>query len=188
MIVLLSLLAACSDVEDAHSHDDHNHGVIDTIELSFAPQSGGDAIVFEYHDGEGDEIVLVNGEDYDLSLSFADSHGHSLNAEILDDATAHQIFFMGEGVDSDATGTADGILSIDYADEDEGGLPLGLDALASVSKTGSASLRVVLRHLPPENDVDVKVAGLAETVAADGLAAIGGDNDADVTFDVTVTE
>ena len=39
--------------------------------------------------------------------------------------------------------------------------------------TGTGTLTVILRHLPPENDVAVKVEGLAEQVAADGIDSIG---------------
>ena len=43
-----------------------------------------------------------------------------------------------------------------------------------------------LRHLPPQNDVAVKTATLAEDAAAGGLASLPGEPDAAVDFTVTV--
>ena len=43
-----------------------------------------------------------------------------------------------------------------------------------------------LRHMPPENDSPVKVEGLAEDVAEGGFEAIGGANDIQVTYSLTV--
>lgn len=188
-VLLLAALAACSDVEDVDEHGhSHEHGVVDVVELSFAPQSGGDAVVAEYHDGDSDPIDLVDGEVYDLSVSFFASDGDDLSADILDEGEVHQLFFLGDGIDSEATGSTGGVLSIDYGDADSGGLPIGLENTAEATTAGSAALRVVLRHLPEEDGTPVKTDGLAEAVAAGGLSSIGGDNDTDVTFDVTVSE
>jgi len=187
MIAVLMTLLACSDVTKPGSIDDHVHGVIESVTLTFSPQSGGADVASEYHDGEADPITLAAGEVYDLSVAFGD-HDHDSTGEIEADAEEHQIFFLGEGVDSEATGTTGGMLSIAYADSDDNGLPLGLWAEAEATAAGEVTLGVVLRHLPPENDVALKVDGLAETVASDGLAAIGGESDVDVDFFVEITE
>lgn len=66
-----------------------------------------------------------------------------------------------------------------------GEMPIGLaNTVAAVAGTGT--LTVTLQHVPPINDVAVKTADLAQQVADDGLASIGGEQDASVDFDVTV--
>jgi len=52
--------------------------------------------------------------------------------------------------------------------------------------SGTSEVVITLRHLPPESGNPTKVAELAETVAADGFSAIGGDTDVAVTFPLTV--
>ncbi len=52
------------------------------------------------------------------------------------------------------------------------------------ARTGT--LTVTLRHLPPVNGMAIKTAGLATTVRYQGLSAIGGSSDAQVTFSVSV--
>jgi hypothetical protein len=47
-------------------------------------------------------------------------------------------------------------------------------------------LTVTLRHLPPENETAVKVAGLAEDAAASGIESLPGDTDVSVDLDVEV--
>jgi hypothetical protein len=182
MLIMLTALIACSDVEDVSSHgDDHDHGVTTAVSLTFTPTSGGEASVFEFHDGQADEIVLDSEADYDLTVAFleedADGAFVDISDEILDDGESHQVFFL-----------TDAPVSIAYADLDDGGLPIGLEAEAVTAAAGVGALRVVLRHMPPESDVAVKVAGLAEQVEADGIASIGGDSDVDVSFDVTVSD
>lgn len=190
LALMLTGLLGCSDVEDAHDHDhDHNHGVIHAVDLAFTPQSGGDTAVFSIDEDVVDDVVLTAGEVYDLTVTFYEEDGETLidmTDEIIDDAESHQVFFLGDGVDSEATGTSGGVLSIAYADADASGLPIGLNATATGAAAGAAELRVVLRHMPPENDVAVKTETTAADVAAGGLSAIGGDSDADVTFSVTV--
>ena len=106
--------------------------------------------------------------------------------EIEAESDQHQLFFTGGSVNSPATGSTDGILTLSYADADVNGLPVGLKDTLEVGKAGDASLQVVLRHLPPEGGVPVKVEGLAEQLAASGLASLPGETDAQVEFAVTV--
>ena len=74
--LLLAALAAagCKDVEDPHEHNEGE--VITTVVLSFAPQSGGDALEFTWADPEDDgspvidDIALSDADDYEVSVSF----------------------------------------------------------------------------------------------------------------------
>lgn len=177
------LLSACVDTPP--TGDDPE--VITTVELTFTPAGGGTDVVASWADPENDgspvidSIVLLDTEDYALSVAFLnelEDPAEDITAEIEDEAEHHQIFF---------TGTALDVITVDYADTDSGGLPIGLANDVTTDATGTGELTVTLRHLPDEGGVAVKVAGLAETVAADGdFSGIPGDTDASVTFPVTV--
>lgn len=189
-------LVACSDVEedDDHGHDhDHNHGLITRVDLTFT--SANDEVTAtwaEGHDGEAaqvDTIDLTEGEAYDLAASFWNEEVEpveDITGEVAAEDEEHQVFFTGDAVNSIATGTTDGLVDIEYADEDDNGLPVGIDNTADAIAAGTGTLTFTLRHLPPQDGSPSKTAGLAETVAAEGFAAIPGDNDVKIDFPVEV--
>lgn len=191
----LLLLLACGDVTDPDGTPDEQE-VITTVILTFEPTAGGDAIEAQWADPENDgdptidPITLDDGVEYALGVRFLnelESPPEELTEEITDEAEQHQVFFTGSGVEGPATGTNPAaVVSHAYADSDEGGLPIGLDNVVTALGVGSGELVVTLRHMPPEDGEPVKQADLAEAVASGGFAAIGGDNDAQVTFSIAV--
>ena len=195
--ILLLTLAACSDVEgDGHGHHHHEHEVITSVGLTFVSQDDGSEVTFTWADPEDDgdpvidDIVLTNGVDYDVAVTFSndlEDPPEDVTPEIADEADEHQIFFTGSAVDGPATSANDdAIVEHTYADADAGGLPIGLDNAIATLATGSGELKVTMRHMPPENGEPVKTAGMAEAVASGGFGAIGGANDIAITFDITV--
>jgi hypothetical protein len=107
-----------------------------------------------------------------------------LTGEISDEAEEHQVFFTGTALQRDDAAR----LTVTYDDADSNGLPIGLAWTAETVLAGDGELTVTLRHLPTQGDTQQKLAGLAEVVDADGFGGLGGDNDAQVTFPVTVSE
>lgn len=195
MLLLLSLFA-CADVEDDHDHDhDHDHEVITRVELELTPTEGGDPIVAVFSDpdnaGEGtaDSLSLPSTGAFDLSILLfneLEEPMEDLTDTIgVDGAEEHQIFFTGD-VDSEASDSAGALIEIRYDDADSNGLPIGMANTLSVLAAGSGELTLSLRHLPPVGDVAQKEAGLADTVASEGIVALPGDTDIAVTFPVEV--
>ena len=209
----LLAVAACADVEvpdGCHLHGDHlhcdddNHGLVTTVVLNFTPTDGGDTLSFEWSDPNNDgnpvvdDIVLPDGEDhdhhhaatYDVTVEVwndLEDPAEDVTPDILDQADLHQFFFTGTAVEGPATGTNDSaILTHAYADTDANGNPVGLENTFTTADLGTGELRVTLRHMPEEDGAPVKVAGLADEVAANGFGGIGGGNDIDVTFEVEV--
>lgn len=197
-------LAACGDVKET-GDDDHGHeDLFTTVELGFAPADGGDALVFAWSDPEVDgdpvvdEILLPDASDgaehapaqYTLSiriLNAAEDPAHDITPEIADEADEHQIFLTGDAVEGPATGANEAaLIEHAYADADANGLPLGLTNTITTLDLGSGELIVTLRHMPPEDGQDVKTADAAAAVAEGGFAAIGGDNDVQVSFTLSV--
>lgn len=188
------LLAACGDVKDPD--DDNVQEVVTTVELLLEPTDGTDPVTFRWADPENDgapvidDVLLSDATDYVLHVSFLnelEDPPEDITAEVADESDQHQVFFTGSAVRGPATGAApDAVVEHAYGDLDADGNPIGLDNTLATLGVGSGELTVTLRHLPPEGGADVKVAGLAETVAIDGFDAIGGDDDANVTFPLTV--
>ena len=185
MLILLAL--ACSDVTgDPHDHDD-NHGVTTTVVLNFDDGSGtleSFTWVDAENDGEPviDDISLIEAQTYAVTVEFWNElvdPTEDVTPEILADAGDHQVFWTGTAIE-------DGLVEHSYADEDEAGLPVGLDNDLLAALAGEGELTLTLRHLPPESDQAVKTEGLAETVASEGFAAIGGDTDVQVSFPMRV--
>lgn len=202
--LLLVLTAACGDVDDVHDHDhDHNHGLITSVVLNFTDDDG-EVWSFTWSDPEDDgspvidDIILPDGADdgdhaergYTLDVEVwndLEDPAEDVTGDIEEAADEHQLFFTGSGVEGPATGTnTAALIAHDYADSDAGGLPLGIVNTITTRSLGAGELNVTLRHMPPENDQAVKVAGLAEAVASGGFGAIGGDNDVEVTFNIEV--
>src|SRR5690606_11500647 len=68
LLALILSLAACP-ADDGHDHDhdhDHDNEIISRVELSFAPEGGGDALVFAFDDPDGDGGVSGSAETIEL--------------------------------------------------------------------------------------------------------------------------
>jgi hypothetical protein len=199
--LLLLALSACSDVEkdgtDGHDgHHHHDHEVITTVVLTFTSQADDSEQAFTWSDADNsasptiDDVILQDADDYSLSVAFLNAledPAEDITPEVSDEGDEHQLFFTGSAVEGPATATnADAIIAHTYADEDADGLPLGLDNSISTLAAGSGELTVTLRHLPLEDGNPVKTEDMAEDVAAGGFGSIGGENDAQVSFNIEV--
>lgn len=193
--LLLLFTGACSDVEDDHDHDHDENEVITTVVLTFTPDAGGDDLTFSWADPEDDgspviDDIVLPSADYTLSVAFLnelEDPAEEITEEIEDESDAHQVFFTGSGVQGPATGTnANAVITHAYADTDANGMPIGLTNTITSLQTGTGEFTVTLRHMPEEDSTPVKTSSAAEDVASGGFSAIGGDDDALVTFPIEV--
>jgi hypothetical protein len=193
---LLLAATACSDVEKDDHHDHHHdHEVISTVELNLTSQADGSTQTVRWldpqttdGDGQDVDIELTNGETYDLSISALnelEADVEDITEEILDEADEHQVFFTGSVI-------KDGTVTFTYADEDDEGLPIGIDstltANAGEDDDLTGILTITLRHLALQDGKKVKREGMAEDVAEKGLDGIKGegDNDFSIPFNVVI--
>lgn len=185
--------AACSDDATTPSEQE----VITTVTLTFTPAGGGTPVVVAYDDPDGDggaaptidALGLVAGTTYDTTVRFQnklETPAEEITDEIRDEADQHQLFFTGSAVDGPATANPGAPLVHAYADTDANLLPIGLANTFTVGSGTPGELTVTLRHMPPVNGAAVKTAAAAMTVRDGGFAALGGETDAQVTFQVAI--
>ena len=191
-LTICLVVVGCSDGGGSLNEQE----VFTTVSLTFTPVGGGAPVVAAFKDADGDggnaptvdPINLVAGKQYTTAVKFLnelETPAADISLEVKDEADQHQVFFTGTAVNGPASNQPGAALTHTYTDMDINGLPLGLaNNFATVAGTGGLTL--TLRHMPPVNGQAVKVAGIADTVKASGLAAIGGETDVSVNFVVTV--
>ena len=171
--LLLGLTFAACD-KDADDDGTTEEEVITTLIYTLAPEIGGDAVVFTFRDTDGDGGNAPTIETAPLQantrytgaiqvLNESVSPADDITAEVREEDEDHQFFFKF---------TVDG-LSVEYADADSGGLPLGLETILFTGDPGTGTLTVILRHEPNKN-----AQGNAETA--------GGETDIEVEFPLVV--
>ena len=193
VLASLLVLPACSDAEKPE--ETNAEEVITTVELTLTPTTGGSPFVATWDDTDGDgtpsvdPIVLADAGTYTLAVRFLNAledPAEDITTEVDAESDEHQVFVTGSAVSGPASASSGAVVRHAYADTDANGLPVGLSSTLEVLGAGGGDLVVTLQHLPAEGGVAVKVAGLAETVAAEGFSAIPGEPDASVTFPLTV--
>ena len=220
VLFLLFMVPACGDDVGHDDHDDHNHEghghddhgddhhgddhhghdhdpneVMTTVNLTFTPASGGEAVLFSWADPEADgspvidDITLVAGETYTVAvqiLNELEDPAEDVTIELRDELDEHQFFFTGDAVSSPANENDGAIITQSYADEDSRGYPVGLSNTIVANASGMGVMSIMLRHMPPVNETPVKVGGLADLVKDGKTTELPGSVDIEVTFEVKV--
>ena len=216
LAVSLTLFTGCGDSDDPGDNDDteeegeeeNEEEVITTLTLTFTPEDGGEEVVVEFNDEDGDgpdeptidDITLAADTTYSVEVEFTnglENPPEDITEEVADEAEEHQVFIFGESVTGPASDVdeEDALVMHSYADSEsdygpnaEGDdLAVGLVNTVTTVDTGNGGeFTVVLRHLPPESGEAVKEEDLADDVASDGINSIAGDTDVEATFVLNV--
>ncbi len=153
--------------------------LITTLTLTMTPQSGGDALVFQFQDLDGDggddPIItspkLAANTTYDAAIQVLDesvSPAENITDEVRTEGDDHQFFFA----------TTTGVnLSFSYEDMDSNGNPIGLSALFQTGEASSGGFQVTLRHEPNKS---------ASGVLQGDITNAGGETDIEVVFDIEI--
>lgn len=179
-------LAGCgdSDVPEAENEEE----IITDVVLTFTPSDGGAAITAAAKDPDGEgpdeleiikDIELAANTTYVLTLALENSvEGESITEEIAEEDEEHA-FFFGWTADLFTDPTGDGNIGagngndpLNYNDQDDAGLPVGLSTTWTTGDAASGTFRVILKHQP-----DIKS---ATSSSADG------ESDVDITWDITI--
>lgn len=170
----LIILSSCKKEDPVIPNEEE---LITTMTYTLTPIGGGDAIIFNFQDLDGDggndpiitSGVLQENTNYIGSLELlneTETPAGDISSEVEEEGEDHQFFFIVEG---DASSS----VQIDYQDEDVNGNPLGLATTFATGNASSGTLTIVLRHKPlkPNNG---------------SLVDAGGETDIQVTFDLNV--
>lgn len=163
-VVSMGFLAGC-DPDDPEKEDTPE--MITRVTLTFTPSAGGDLVVVTASDpdGEGIQDMTVDGpanlnanSTYTLTLALINElaepadPGYNITAEVEEEGDEHMLFFAWTNqVFSDPAG--DGNMdnrkdALNYGDEDENGLPVGLKTLWTTAGPSSGTLKILLKHQP----------------------------------------
>ena len=160
-------------------HDHHETELITLIKMTLVAPSINDTVVFMYEDADGNggnQPVITNGTlksntTYIANMEIKNTSvtpNIDVTKQILNEATAHQFFFIEKSNNQ---------FDITYDDLDSNGKPLGLKTKWMVKAPGMQSLKVVLRHEPNKNGVNVSQGVINNA---------GGETDIEVVWNVTV--
>lgn len=190
MVVFLSLalFTACDDDEPTREDTPE---MITRVTLTFTPYSGGSPVIVTASDPDGEgvrdievsgPINLVAETSYILSIEMANElapvsdPAYDITEEVREEGDQHMLFFAWtNNLFSDPTGNGNidnRSDAVNYEDEDERGLPLGLETSWTTGGQAFGTFRIMLKH-QPELKTETSTAGMGET-------------DLDVEFDINV--
>lgn len=153
--------------------------VITTLRYTLAPMKGGDPVILEFKDIDGDggnPPVYTDGNLTPnttylgslLLLNEQESPASNITEEIENEEEAHQFFYkLSAGLPVDVT----------YTDADIHGRPIGILTKVETGDPGSGKLKITLRH-----GLDKSAPGVLNGI----IDLAGGDTDIEIEFNVHV--
>lgn len=172
----LLFITGCDDDDDIIVNDEE---VITTATLTLTPAAGGTPAVFSFLDLDGDggnapvitSADLVANTTYNASITLSndsETPAEDITAEVQEEDDEHQFFYaISSGLN----------LTVDYADEDGDGNPVGLLTTFTTGDASTGNFTVTLRHEPNKSGTGV----------SDGVIDnAGGETDIEVEFDVVI--
>lgn len=188
VLAAFGFLSGCS--EDPKK--ENTPELITKVTLTFTPVAGGSAIVVTATDPDGlgiqdivadGEIDLAVNTVYTLTLSLINELAepsepeYDITAEVEEEGDEHMFFFAWTNnvfADPSGNGNVDTRADdVNYSDEDDNGLPLGLSTdWSSAASTADGTFRVILKHQPDQKS-DTSTSGTGET-------------DLDITFTINI--
>lgn len=178
-LAFVLLATACKKDDDPEPMQPENEEeVITTMILTYIDQMtmAQKQMTFQDLDGDGGNAPTITadaldaGATYDLTillLNETETPADTISNEVADEDDEHQFFFQ----------VANANLSVDYADMDGNGDPVGLTNVATCGAASTGTMTVTLRHQPNKG---------AAGVSDGDIMNAGGETDIEVTFDVVV--
>jgi len=180
-VAFLVLIQGCDDDEMTPPDPPNEEEVITTLRMTLTPTAGGDNVVFQFQDldgdgggapsvVDGDMSTLVPNTEYTAAMEFlneSETPAEDITEEVEEEALEHQIFFQTDVPN----------LVITYGDTDADGNPVGLTNQVQTGDAGNGSLTVTLIHEPMKD---------AAGVSDGDITNAEGEVDIEVTFDVSV--
>ncbi|GLB49705.1 type 1 periplasmic binding fold superfamily protein [Neptunitalea lumnitzerae] len=182
-IIKHSILALVATISFVSCSDDDTPQVINEEEvittMNVTLTSGSQTVTLTSQDLDGDgpnaPEITVSGNlaanttytgNVEL-LNETESPAENVTEEVEEENADHQFFFISTGAIADT----------DYADVDANGDPVGIDFTLTTGDAGTATLQVILRHLPEKD---------AEGVSDGDITNANGETDFQAEFEITV--
>lgn len=171
LIILVSM--SCEKKDPVIPNEEE---LITTLTYTLIPTTGGQPIVFEFKDLDGDGGIaplitsgtLAPNSVYTGYLQLLNEiDNEDITSEIKEESEEHQFFFTFSGLNAD----------VDYTDTDGDGNPLGLNTTLTTGAVSNGQLTITLRHEPNKSAAGVRNGDLTNA---------GGETDIEVTFDVSI--
>lgn len=171
LLVGLTLFTSCKKEDPVIPNEEE---VITTLTYTLTPVSGGDPVILQFRDLDGDggnapvytTDALAANTTYSGTLELLNETVNPVDNttdEIREESDQHQFFFLADGPN----------IQVNYDDVDANGNPVGLESTAITGAASTGTFTVILRHQPNKPN--------------DGtLDDAGGETDIQVTFDVTI--
>lgn len=163
-VASMTFLAGC-DTDDPEKEDTPE--MITQVTLTFTPAAGGDPVIVTATDpdGEGLQDMVVDGpanleanSTYTLTLALINElaqpadPAYNITEEVEEEGDEHMFFFSWTNQvfsDPEGDGNVDNRNdALNYEDEDENGLPVGLKTTWTTAGPSSGTLRILLKHQP----------------------------------------
>lgn len=163
-IMSMGLLTSC-DTDDPIKEDTPE--LITKATLTFTPTDGGSPVVVNATDpdGEGVQDIIVDGpislgaaKSYTLTITLINGlaqpsdPAYNVTEEVEEESDEHMFFFSWtNNVFNDPTGNGNVDNrndDVNYEDEDDNGLPLGLETFWTTAAASSGEFQVILKHQP----------------------------------------
>lgn len=176
-VLSLSFLLSAGVAFQACDKDDpepvHEPEVITTVEVTLVPTGGGIPITLKFFDADGEQgsiapLTTVSGN---LEASTTYSAVIELSNETVNPVADVTAEVAEEGEDHLFCFDTSENITVEYADEDASGLPLGILTIWTTGTAGEAAVTLSLRHQPGTKT---------------GECPGSGESDAEVTFDLTI--
>lgn len=186
-IAALAVLASCNDDPEPENIPE----LITKATLTFTPVGGGTTVTVNATDpdGEGVQDIVVDGpinlvvnKSYTLTVELINGLAkpsdpeYNVTDEVEEESDEHMFFYSWtNNVFADPTGNGNidtRVDDVNYTDQDDNGLPLGLNtSWTTVNTAASGTFRILLKHQPGLKS--------ATSTAADG------ESDLDLTFTIS---
>ena len=144
--LLFAVLIACRKNRGESNEEE----IVTTFVLTFTPDTGGTALVFQYDDPDGpggvnpsqDQIMLSANTVYDVTVQLLNKTTNpdtDITEEIIEESDAHRFYY------EPSTGSN---ITITNLDTDSDGVPLGVTSTWTTSSVATGIVKITLRHYP----------------------------------------
>jgi hypothetical protein len=146
-VTVAVIVCSCKKFEAGENNEEE---VITTMNLYFSPVGGGPSSVYSFDDADGpggnspiqSEILLGANKSYTVKLEILNKTTNppdTITNDIIEEAAAHRFYYTPSGGNP---------ISVTNLDNDDNGVPLGINSTWTTGATATGTITITLRHYP----------------------------------------